>query len=310
VLKHHYPNVKNYGDLTKWREWNVPEKPDIIIGGTPCQDFSIAGKREEGKRADLTHEFIGLCGAVRPEWVVWENVPGVLSMGSGRTFHRILREFSECGYGWAYRVLNAVHWGIPQRRRRVFLIGHSGGDPRRAGKVLFEQKGLRGDIEKGREEGEGFTSGTERLSNFGNKPARTNSGGQRSCVAFTQNDAGRDAAIEKAPTLRSGGDGGLPQQCVAFAQNTRDEGRLVGGDGQSAGALAAQPGMKQTTYVSVKNRPRRITPIEALRLQGFPDDYLINVPGYSDTQAYRAIGNSKAVPVVRWIGERIKRYGS
>jgi DNA (cytosine-5)-methyltransferase 1 len=68
--------------------------------------------------------------------------------------------------------------------------------------------------------------------------------------------------------------------------------------------------MKQTTYVSVKNRPRRITPIEALRLQGFPDDYLINVPGYSDTQAYRAIGNSKAVPVVRWIGERIKRYGS
>jgi DNA (cytosine-5)-methyltransferase 1 len=346
VLKHHYPNIKNYGDLTQWETWDMPEKPDLIVGGTPCQAFSIAGKRKgfDDDRGNLTLDFIDLVGAVRPEWFVWENVPGVLSMGNGSVFEQILWSFSQYGYGLAWRVLDAQNFGVPQRRRRIFLVGHISGDPRRPGEVLFEQEGLRRDIEKGEEErkeiargpgkspsstgetamclnahghgrldveSETFVfeprsqDGTPRISNDGKCPtlntaqgrqrqpcilygvdseqnarieqmgaltARTRAGGQEACIAFTQNDAGRDAIENKSPTLRSGDDGGLPQMCVAG--------------------------------FTVDRKVRRITPIEALRLQGFPDDYLINVPGYSDTQAYRAVGNSKAVPVVRWIGER------
>lgn len=341
VLEHHYPGVKNYGDLTKWREWNVPEKPDIIVGGTPCQDFSIAGKREEGERADLTHQFIELCGELRPEWVVWENVPGVLSMDEGRTFARILRGFSQRGYGWAYRALDAQYFGVPQRRRRIFLVGHSSGDPRCAGEILFEQEGLRRDIKKSGEEGERDSEDIKRITNSGDKslclnahghgrldyesetfifeprshgvPRIYNNGksptlntaqqGQRQpCIAFTQNDAGRDATKNVSPTLRSGA-----RQCVA--EFTAKAGVK---SGSTHFAIEQAPTIKagQTTEVRGTDGKiywvRRLTPTEALRLQGFPDSYLKDVPGYSDTQAYRAIGNSKAVSVVRWIGERIK----
>ncbi len=128
-------------------------------------------------------------------------------------------------------------------------------------------------------------------------------------IAFTQNDAGRDATENMAPTLRSGGDGGLPQQCVAFAQSTRDEVREM----KIAGALAAQPGMKQQSYVRSGMQVRRLTPVECERLQGFEDNYTRipwrNKPAENcpDGPRYKALGNSMAVPVMHWIGERIEQ---
>lgn len=321
VLEHHYPEVTNFGSLLDWRNWNA-EKFDILVGGTPCQDFSIAGKRQHGERADLTFEFIKMAGALRPEWVVWENVPGVLSMGKGETFARILQAFSEFGYGVAWRVLDAQNFGVPQRRRRVFLVGHSSGDPRRSGEVLFEQESLRGDIEKSREKRERNTTSTEKCStfryiSFGEYQEDSKASTRKArdgkdatdLICFeprSQDGIPRLSKDGKSPTLNTA-QGGQRQPCIAFAQNTRDELRLFNGDGQKVGALSAQPGMKQQSFIAGQKVIRRITPIEALRLQGFPDDYLVKVPGYSDTQAYRAVGNSMAVPVMRWIGERIKQ---
>jgi DNA (cytosine-5)-methyltransferase 1 len=136
---------KNYGDMHKWTEWHsrVPSKTTIklVIGGTPCQSFSIIGKRQgmavpNGK---LTIEFARFIYCIYPRWFVWENVPGALSVNTGHMFQDFLDYFSKCGYGVAWRVLDAQHFGVPQRRRRVFVVGCLG-DPVRAGKILFDSE--------------------------------------------------------------------------------------------------------------------------------------------------------------------------
>lgn len=146
VLAHHYPDVPNLGDMTKIDGRKYRGAVDLIVGGTPCQDFSVAGKRAgmAGERGSLALDYIYLVDAVSPRWVVWENVPGVLSSNGGKDFARFVRNLGECGYGWAYRVLDAQYFGVPQRRRRVFLVGYFG-DWRPAAAVLFEPGSLRGD---------------------------------------------------------------------------------------------------------------------------------------------------------------------
>lgn len=145
LLSYHYPDVPNLGDFT---EINISELDpfDLLVGGTPCQDFSIAGLRAgmDGERGKLTFEFLRLVAAARPRWVVWENVPGVLSANGGRAFGTFLGALEELGYGWAYRVLDAQYFGVPQRRRRVFVVGCRG-DATRAAAVLFEQQSLLGN---------------------------------------------------------------------------------------------------------------------------------------------------------------------
>lgn len=147
VLAHHYPGVPNLGDLNELAR-NPPEvgRVDVLCGGTPCQSFSVAGLRGglRDPRGNLALAFVQLAHALRAKWVVWENVPGVLSSNGGRDFGSILGALAECGYGWAYRVLDAQHFGVPQRRRRIILVGCLG-DWRSAAAVLFERESLRGD---------------------------------------------------------------------------------------------------------------------------------------------------------------------
>ena len=145
VLRYHYPGVTNYGDFTKIEARDVGSV-DVLVGGTPCQDFSVAGLRAgvAGERGNLTLEFLRLAGRLKPRWVVWENVPGVLSIDSGRTFGAVLGALAELGYGIAYRVLDAQWFGVPQRRRRVFVVGYLG-DWRRAAAVLFERESVLGN---------------------------------------------------------------------------------------------------------------------------------------------------------------------
>ncbi len=141
VLAHHYPLVRNYGDFTQIGPDAGPI--DTLVGGTPCQSFSVAGRRGglDDARGNLAIEFCRLAGRLRPRWVVWENVPGVLSSNGGRDFGAILGALAELGYGCAWRVLDAQYFGVPQRRRRVFVVGHLG-DWRRAAAVLLEREGL------------------------------------------------------------------------------------------------------------------------------------------------------------------------
>jgi len=136
--------VINAGDFTKIGKQDVGTI-DLLAGGTPCQSFSIAGKRAglDDPRGNLTIEFARLADRLRPLWLVWENVPGVLSIDDGRTFGAFLRMLVECGYGVAYRVLDAQYFGVPQRRRRVFVVGHLG-DWRAAAAVLLERSSLSG----------------------------------------------------------------------------------------------------------------------------------------------------------------------
>src|SRR5579883_1813604 len=136
--------IPNAGDFTRIGAEDVGAI-DLLVGGTPCQSFSVAGNRAglDDPRGNLTIEFARLAGRLRPLWLVWENVPGVLSIDGGRTFGAFLGMLVELGYGIAYRILDAQYFGVPQRRRRVFVVGHLGGW-RRASAVFLERHCLSG----------------------------------------------------------------------------------------------------------------------------------------------------------------------
>ena len=152
VLAHHYPNTPNLGDMTKFKEWTNVSNVDVLVGGTPCQSFSVAGLRKglDDPRGNLMLTYLAIAKQHRPNWLVWENVPGVLSSNGGRDFGSFLGGLAECGYGFAYRVLDAQYFGVAQRRRRVFVVGYLG-DWRAAAAVLFERHSLQGHPAPSRE---------------------------------------------------------------------------------------------------------------------------------------------------------------
>ena len=153
VLKYRFPDVPNLGDVTKidWEEFKGKYGPvDVICGGSPCQSFSIAGGREglDGE-SRLMFEYLRACDEVRPPWVIWENVPGVFSIDGGRAFGILIDALEELGYGLAWRTLDAQFFGVAQRRRRVWLVGHLG--DMRAAAVLFERDSVSGNTQSSRE---------------------------------------------------------------------------------------------------------------------------------------------------------------
>lgn len=184
VLKHHYPEVPNLGDMTKLNEHKIynDESIDLLVGGTPCQSFSIAGLRGgmDDERGNLALEYCRILIAKQPKWFVWENVPGVFSSNSGKDFACLLSAFTGKeinpeglgnagviegnvgGYSVAWRVLDAQYFGVPQRRRRVFVVGHLGNDWRPPYAVLFERDSLRRDFEKSAKERKGIAGKVER----------------------------------------------------------------------------------------------------------------------------------------------------
>ena len=186
VLAAHHPDVKNWGDMTQYKEW-PDEQIDVICGGTPCQSFSVAGLRKglADPRGNLMLTFGAIAAKYRPRWLVWENVPGVLSSNGGRDFGAFLWLLGQLGYGFAYRVLDAQYvrveshpHAVPQRRRRVFVVGHSGGLWQRAAAVLFERQGLCGHPAPRREAGKAVagTVGTSSSSgrSSGSNPIHDN----------------------------------------------------------------------------------------------------------------------------------------
>lgn len=273
VLAHRYPDVPNLGDMTKIYDSDIFKKSkiDVLVGGTPCQSFSLNGFRKgmRDKRGRLALTFCEIARDKRPRWVVWENVPGVLSSNGGRDFGSILGALAECGYGLAYRVLDAQYFGVPQRRRRVFVVGHLGDTgANRAEEVLFEQEG-------------GFWDAAE--------------GG---------------ALVRAEPSVPVEASGGAAVYlCIEPSSETS----------RCLLASGAKRNISAETFV-IHNLPgrgafdaslvevRALTPTEWERLQGFPDGYtLVPYRGRPacDGPRQEALGNSMAVPVMRWIGERI-----
>ena len=153
VLKYRFPNVPNLGDMTQLNQFQqFNEQPiDLLVGGTPCQSFSVAGLRKglADPRGNLMLTFLSIADKRRPKWILWENVPGVLSSNGGKDFSTFLGALGELGYGFAYRVLDAQHFGVAQRRRRVFVVGYLG-DWRPAAAVLFESESLQRDSKSSR----------------------------------------------------------------------------------------------------------------------------------------------------------------
>ena len=354
VLKHHYPTVPLHGDFITIKAGDY-EPIDILVGGTPCQSFSIAGLRKglADERGNLTLEFIRLAQKLRPRWIVWENVPGVLSQDGGRAFGAFLGGLAECGYGFAYRILDAQYFGVPQRRRRVFVVGHFG-DWRPAAEVLFEPESLRGDITPRRETGKevaGTFTARARSGGFSQDVDLAASGYMRTVeIAKSLNAHGLRLDFEtenfvipihdKATRHNGGGvtrnndgsanglgigkDGGpFPTlgahdiHAVAYQINTQIAmrhnalGESTGfgvGDAGDVGFTLQAAHCHAVAHGNAALAVRRITPRECERLQGFPDDYTKIDNKTADSPRYKAIGNSMAVPVMRWSGERINAH--
>jgi DNA (cytosine-5)-methyltransferase 1 len=160
VLRQHYPQVPNLGDVTEV-DWNdYKGKAQLVVGGSPCQSFSIAGKRLglDDPRGNLALHYLKVVSTVRPKFFVYENVVGLLSSDEGRDFAAFLREVENIGYGFAYRVLDSQFFGVPQRRRRLFVVGCADGDWRSAAAILFESGSIGRATKKGKKKGENFAT--------------------------------------------------------------------------------------------------------------------------------------------------------
>ena len=403
VLAHHYPEVPNVGDITKanWGEYNG--KADIVVGGSPCQSYSIAGLRKslDDERGNLTLEYMRAIHSIKPRWIMWENVTGVFT-AKGNPFGQFLAGL--CGYdssieppndkwttsGWitaaneesysvAWRVLDAQHFGVPQRRRRIFLVGHIG--TRNWWKpleVLFERKSEGWNPPQSRDKGKSITE----------------SSGSCFAIIMGQTGAnGTNVSIDVSPTLdRASPPAVVPITKVVIPLNTMtimgrpsddikprmgsgigketdpcptitkahshavcisetmvsvDTDRVVGSlcardfkgvgnqyvsEGKVVvmhpsqiafdsrqdcissekvfGALSSSLPQSQAVIAPVV---RRITPVECARLQGFPDTYLdvmLKGKAATDGHKYKALGNSWAIPCVKWIFDRLQQVDS
>ena len=328
VLEERFPSVPNLGDITRIDWSDLSGFVDIVVGGSPCQSFSVAGNREGlSGESGLMWEYVRAVRELRPEWLLWENVPGALSSSHGEDLRCLLESLDALGYGLAWDVLDAQFFGLAQRRERLFVVGRLG-DVEGPCEVLFESESLSWGARSSREKREALAAGAGRGPASAGFSYKTRAGagtiGYAEECGPTIASARADAAVPRMGDATSKGstDEGMcgtlkahnanKPPIVAFAANQRGEVRLQNGDGEVCGAVPASQSGKQVQGVTDGYAVRRLTPRECERLQGFPDDWtLVPYRGKPadrcpDTPRYRAIGNSMAVPVMRWIGKRIQ----
>ncbi|MEQ1968678.1 DNA cytosine methyltransferase [Xenorhabdus nematophila] len=338
VLRYHWPHVRNLGDMTQLPAMiakNQADAPDILVGGTPCQAFSIAGLRNGlgDARGQLTLSFVELANVIdsvraangkQPSVIVWENVPGVLSSpdnafgcflaglaGECEPLQPSGKRWTNAGYvsgpqrAVAWRVLDAQYFGVAQRRRRVFVVASARTDFCPA-TVLFEPGSLCRHSEPGRTTGKAVTTHTRSGAVIGR---RRDSG----LKTYRQISFGEYRTDDISSTLKSrDAKSAADLVAISLAGNTINRAPQNGGNG-----IGYHPEISYTLTttdvhgVNYGYAVRRLTPVECERLQGFPDNHT-QIPwngktakNCPDGHRYRAIGNSMAVPVMAWIGKRI-----
>lgn len=375
-----FPGVPNLGDVNAIDAAAI-EPVDLMVFGSPCQSFSLAGRRlgMDDPRGNLALVALALVRRVRPRWFVFENVRGLLSSWSGAEdaegsdraegdeweadedsdFWTFVNAVRDCGYSGAWRMLDARYFGVPQRRRRLWFVGHLGTDWRPAGAVLFEPGSLSGRPAPGGDAGEDAPAGLPRGA--AGRGVESNAGDVAFCLLANSQGSG-DAESETliasncgaASLALTASTGGAPKdetllafnaredpcpsaevfgtlgasspqaQAVAFKLRGREGGAVpeVEPDGISP-TLSAAAGGSTRPFVAQHGAPgalvdragpagwiiRRLTPVECERLQGFPDGWTA-IPWRGatalPTPRYRVLGNSQAVPNVRWILDRLK----
>jgi DNA (cytosine-5)-methyltransferase 1 len=375
VLARHWPDVPRWGDITTFdstwlqlaerrgpergtrRARNIGEEPDssrtagvwgvdLLCGGFPCQDLSVAGRRAglSAARSGLFFEFVRLADELRPRWILLENVPGLFSSNSGRDFALILHTLDQLGYGVSWRVLDSRYFGVPQRRRRVFLVGHLGAAC--PAEVLFEREGSAGDIAPSGEAGEsvahclmggvggGRTSDDHDRTTYALTARQTSLAGEDTFVPIyglelahqgSGGNVGWHSPRSPFRTLDANGPPGIVG--TLGAGNTRHTSGLKSEadllayqcQGTNVGPMGAlRRGNGNETggvpFVSAGSAVRRLSPTECERLQGFPDGWtcLCGVQPYStatcrcpDSPRYTALGNAVTVNVITWLGQRL-----
>lgn len=395
VLAERYPFVPNLGDMTKINGWAMRGQIDLLVGGTPCQGFSVAGLRGglNDPRSGLAGHYVRLAAELRVPWLLWENVPGTLSTSGGADFRAFVSALDKLGYGLAWAVLDAQWFGVAQRRKRLFLVGRLG-DWRGPGQVLFEPRRVRRDPPARRRKGEGDAPRAEGGAGAWGQPdvcptmtssgagfARVDGRAEHDCgtlvlqpnevspavtasgAAFSrtgQHGTEVDALVVQpnvvSATLCASGAGtdrpsaqasqegfcvvsmktcnteatgsNISDAPVSYTLDTtappavlpldmrhlyRDgEGfRGLGSSEDPANSLTAEGKVPCLAPLSPPLYPRRLTPVECERLQGFPDgwtDVRFQGKPARDTLRYRALGNSMAVPVMRWLAEGIREF--
>ena len=275
VLAERFPDAPNLGDITEVNADEIPEA-NIWSGGFPCQDLSVAGKRAgfAGKRSSLAFTFLNLVERARPRWLVLENVPGLFSSNHGADFGRLLYEMEKLGYGVAWRIFDARYFGVPQRRRRLFIVGSFGSD--RAAEILHECEGCNGHIAPSRPLAKDNTDKfTRRITG---KPSDTNTqtytNGDGEADGFPRRLDNKQRVDYKAEKVLT-----FPSRFGGNAKVTEDYAQSFA---HSAGAPAV--------LIGANTQP------------GGNENLL---PLGLDTHRYRCCGNGVVVPVAEWIGTRI-----
>ncbi len=323
ILTRHWPHVTRHGNVNDFTPPANTVRPFLLCGGFPCQDLSVAGNRAglAGQRSGLFFRFIELLGMCPPRWVLIENVPGLLSSNKGRDMGIVLGALAKLGYGFAYRVLDAQWVGVPQRRRRVFIVGCLG-DWRRAAEVLFESESLPWDSPPSREAGSkvahclarGACGSSGRVDPNGEDYVISNTiTGARDRGAHFEETLVIDTTQLTSPGNYSNPQLGDPCHPLAAGQHPPAVFQCHGSNVGPMGTLRS--GNSNVTggvpFVACRTsglRIRRLTPRECERLQGFPDDWTrwdADGKELKDGPRYRMLGNAVVPQVAEWIGRRI-----
>ncbi len=384
VLRHHWPTADLHKDVNHVGQSNL-SPVDLIAGGFPCQDVSVAGNREglAGERSGLFYEFMRIVDEVAPRWVLIENVPGLLSSNGGRDMGAVLGTLGDLGYGWTYRVLDTQYFGPPQRRKRVFIVGCAGGfcPP----EILLEPEGLPWNPAPRRETGARTAATLTRGANSAGKggyagrrqeddynivshaltaegaDASEDGTGRGTPIVLSSGQANAEITEGISPTLNNNNNDGAPiafdttqitsaqnrnnpkagdpchpiaagahPPAIAFNATQTPISGAISGQGAAVaftkGNLLRNEGPRPSTecFPTLKGdggdqaphvvgpTPRRLTPRECERLQGWPDDWTRwgktengETIELKDSPRYRMCGNGVSAPVAEWIGRRI-----
>ena len=326
IFEKHFKGVKNYGNATTIDETKLPNF-DLLVGGFPCQAFSVAGKLRgfDDTRGTLFFDIARILSHKKPKHFILENVRGLLSHGSGRTFQKIIEVLTDLGYLVEWEVLNSKNYGVPQNRERVYIIGHLRGSSRPKVFPIRQGEGIFESSRKEEREGSGEVSSTI-TSNY--KRGVHAMGEQYimepRAITKNQSQSYRVFRCDGVPRTLIANGGGVEAKTGLYEIKDREvpnakiyddynskmrSDNLAGTLTRNSGSKAPRNGQKVVLYktkdkyeVMVNPQIRRLTPLECERLQGFPDNW---TEGLSDTQRYKCIGNAVTTTVIREVVNRL-----